>query len=90
MAIGMATRKVTITVDERHLQAVQQMVAAGKAPNVSAFVQRAIVVALNDAAGWQAMLEAALVDTGGPPTKQEAAWADRALGTKSRRRHGAG
>jgi hypothetical protein len=35
---GVATRKVTITLPEEQLDRVRGLVAAGEAPNVSAFV----------------------------------------------------
>jgi predicted nucleic acid-binding protein len=37
-------------------------------------------IALNDVAGWQAMLDEALEQTGGALTKKETEWADRVLG----------
>ena len=49
MLFGMATRKVTITIDERDLARVKVLVAEGKSPSVSAFVQHAVTVALTDA-----------------------------------------
>jgi hypothetical protein len=81
MVIGMATRKVTVTVDERSLAAIRDVVAAGKAASVSGFVQHAIEVALDDEAGWGAMLAQALEATGGALTDDERAWADSILGT---------
>ena len=91
MVIGTATKKVTVTLAVSRLAAVQRLVADGKAPNVSAFVQRAVDVALQDAAGWRAMPDEALERTGGPLTRAEIEWADRALGVKvtKRRRRGA-
>lgn len=80
MVISMATRKVTVTLDETQLERIRGLVAAGSAPNVSAFVQHAVSVALDDVAGWGAMLAEALSETGGPLTKSERAWADEALG----------
>jgi len=79
MVIGMATTKVTITLDDDRLEAVRELVAAGKASSVSAFVTHAVGVALHDVAGWKGMLEGALRQTGGPLTKEERAWADALL-----------
>jgi Arc/MetJ-type ribon-helix-helix transcriptional regulator len=81
MVIGMATKKVTITVDERDLAAIRGLVATGRAASVSGFVQHAVSVALDDVAGWGAMLAQALEATGGPLTDDERAWADSILGT---------
>jgi hypothetical protein len=84
----MATTKVTITLDDAQLAAVKELVAAGKAASVSGFVQHAVGVALNDAAGWQEMLSGALAETGGPLTARERRWADALLAPRSRRRGG--
>lgn len=82
----MATRKVTVTLDELALTRIQGLVAAGKASSVSGFVQHAVGVALDDVAGWGAMLAEALQQTGGEMTAEERAWADEILGTPKRRR----
>jgi Arc/MetJ-type ribon-helix-helix transcriptional regulator len=79
MAVGMATKKLTITLDEEQLEAVRRLVAQEKAESVSAFVKHAVDVALADVAGWGAMLGVALRETGGPLTAKERAWADSIL-----------
>jgi Arc/MetJ-type ribon-helix-helix transcriptional regulator len=86
MVIGMATRKVTVTLAEQQLERIRRLVDAGKAPSVSGFVQHAVGVSLDDVAGWGAMLAEALAQTGGDPTDEERAWADRILGTGKRRK----
>jgi Arc/MetJ-type ribon-helix-helix transcriptional regulator len=75
----MATKKVTITLDDAQLDAVRKLVNDGASPSVSGFIQHAVDVALNDVAGWGASLGQALERTGGPLTKQERAWADGVL-----------
>jgi Arc/MetJ-type ribon-helix-helix transcriptional regulator len=85
MVHGMATRKVTITLDEAQLERIRALVEAGSAPSVSGFVQHAVGVALNDVAGWGALLAAALRETGGPLSDEERGWADDALGVTGRR-----
>lgn len=82
----MATRKVTVTLEESQLGKIRQLVEAGTAASVSGFVQHAVAVALDDVAGWGAMLAEALRETGGPLTDEERAWADELLGTPRRRR----
>ena len=82
----MATRKITITLDDDQVQAIRALVAVGQAANVSAFVQHAVGVALHDAAGWKEMLDGALRQTGGPLTKNERAWADAVLSPRARKR----
>jgi Arc/MetJ-type ribon-helix-helix transcriptional regulator len=79
MVIGMATAKTTISLRNEQVEAIRALVAAGEAPSVSGFVQHAVGVALQDAAGWRALLEEAIMETGGPLTKKERAWADTIL-----------
>jgi Arc/MetJ-type ribon-helix-helix transcriptional regulator len=79
MVCGMATSKVTITIDDEQLEAIRRLVASGKAENVSQFVKHAVGVSLADVAGWGAMLRSALEQTGGPLTRKERAWADAVL-----------
>jgi Arc/MetJ-type ribon-helix-helix transcriptional regulator len=80
MVIGMATKKVTVTLDEDQVSAIKALVASGSAPSVSGFVQSAVSTTLDDVAGWGAWLATALRDTGGPLTDDERAWADQILG----------
>ena len=86
MVSGMATTKVTITLDDEQRDAVRALVAAGKAASVSGFVKHAVGVALSDVRGWRQMLESALETTGGQPTKAERAWADHILTPEKSRR----
>ena len=79
MVFGMATAKITITLQDDQVEEMRALVAAGRAASVSAFVKHAVAVALSDAAGWREMLEDALQQTGGPLTKKERAWADALL-----------
>ena len=81
MVTGMATKKVTVTLDESQLDRIRALVEARSAPSVSGFVQHAVQVALDDVAGWGALLAEALRDTGGPLSPEERAWADGILGT---------
>jgi Arc/MetJ-type ribon-helix-helix transcriptional regulator len=84
MVVGMATRKVTITLDEAQLDQIRALVQAKTVASVSGFVQHAVSVALDDVAGWGAMLAEALRQTGGMLSDDERAWADDILGTKTR------
>jgi Arc/MetJ-type ribon-helix-helix transcriptional regulator len=86
MVLGMATRKVTVTLDEAQLDQIRTLVDAGNASSVSGFVQHAVSVAIDDVAGWGALLAEALRETGGPLTDEERAWADELLGARRRRR----
>ena len=86
MVTGMASRKITITLDEEQVEQIRTLVHAGRAASVSGFVQHAVGVALDDVAGWGAMLARALAETGGPMSADEQAWADTVLGVRKRRR----
>jgi Arc/MetJ-type ribon-helix-helix transcriptional regulator len=86
MVIGMATQKITVTLDNDQVEEIRTLVAAGQAANISAFVQHAVGVALHDAAGWKEMLEEGLQQTGGALTKNERAWADAFLSPRVRKR----
>jgi Arc/MetJ-type ribon-helix-helix transcriptional regulator len=85
MVSGMATKKITITLETAQLDRVRDLVEAGKATSVSGFVQHAVGVSLDDIAGWGALLAQALRDTGGPLSRDEKAWADEMLGNRKRR-----
>jgi Arc/MetJ-type ribon-helix-helix transcriptional regulator len=86
MVFGMATSKVTITLEKEQLAAIRELVASGRAESVSGFVKHAVTVSLADVAGWGAMLGLALEQTGGPLTAQERAWADSVLKTPKPKR----
>jgi Arc/MetJ-type ribon-helix-helix transcriptional regulator len=84
MVNGMATRKVTITIEEVQLERIRSLVRSGAAPSVSGFVQHAVGVALDDIAGWGAMLAEALDATGGELSAEERRWADTTLAAGNR------
>ena len=86
MVFGMATTKITITLEDDQLEEIRALVAAGTAASVSAFVKHAVGVALFDAAGWREMLEDALRQTGGPLMKKEREWADALLSHHGQKR----
>ena len=86
MVNGMASKKVTITLDEAQLDRIRALVHAGTAPTVSGFVQHAVAVALDDVAGWGALLAEALRETGGALSDDERTWADEILGVTPPRR----
>ena len=79
MVFGMATTKITITLPDEQIDSIRELVAAGRTSSVSAFVKHAVGVGLFDAAGWRAMLDDALRETGGPLTSSERKWADALL-----------
>ena len=85
----MATKKVTVTLDEAQVDRIRALVDAGTTPSVSGFVQHAVGVTLDDVAGWGAVLAEALRATGGALSDEERAWADGILGVKKRRKSSA-
>jgi Arc/MetJ-type ribon-helix-helix transcriptional regulator len=86
MVIGMASKKITITLDEGQIERIRGLVGSGTASSVSGFVQHAVGVALDDVAGWGAVLAEALRETGGPLSKEERNWSDQILGLKKTRK----
>lgn len=87
MGFGMATQKITITLQDQQVDEIRAMVAAGAAASVSAFVKHAVGVALFDAVGWKEMLQDALRQTGGRLTEKERAWADALLSPQGQKRN---
>ena len=83
MGFGMATKKVTITLEQGQLDAVRKLVDDGAAGSISGFIQHAVATLLHDVAGWSAMLGVALEQSGGPLTRRERAWADGILKARS-------
>lgn len=75
----MATKRVSVTLDEDQLNRIRAFVEAGTAASVSEFIRHAAAVALDDMVGWGALLTESLSETGGPLTDEERAWADGIL-----------
>ena len=86
MVLGMASQKITVTLPVGQVDQVRALVEAGQAASVSGFVAHAVGVALDDVAGWGAMLAEALDATGGKVSADEKVWADEVLGVGKRRR----
>jgi Arc/MetJ-type ribon-helix-helix transcriptional regulator len=85
----MATKKITVTLDEGQVDRIRALVESGTASSVSGFVQHAVGVALDDVAGWGALLAEALRETGGPLSDDERTWSDQILGVNKRRKSSA-
>lgn len=79
MLFGMATKKVTVTLDEVDLARVKSMVAEGRVSSVSRFVQHAVRMSLDDVTEWDTEVALALAATGGSLTAVEQRWADGLL-----------
>jgi Arc/MetJ-type ribon-helix-helix transcriptional regulator len=80
MVIGMATKKVTVTLGIEQVDEIKRRVARGDADSVSGFVQLAVERALDAEAAWDRELDRMLDESGGPLTDEGRAWADAALG----------
>src|SRR5579862_8293127 len=85
MVIGMATKKITVTLDQGDVERIRALVESGTAPSVSGFVQHAVGVALDDVTGWGGLLAEALRKTGGPLSDEERDWGDGILGVEKGR-----
>ena len=85
MVSGMATRKVTITLDEQQLEEIRALVASGTSKSISGFVQHAVRTSLDDVREWDRTLEEMLAETGGPMTDAEREWADEVLSSGQKR-----
>jgi Arc/MetJ-type ribon-helix-helix transcriptional regulator len=86
MVFGMASQKVTITLDAQQVARIKALVAQGKAQTVSGFVSHSVGLALDDVAGWGAILGEGLDKTGGAISDAERIWADEVLGVRKKRK----
>jgi Arc/MetJ-type ribon-helix-helix transcriptional regulator len=84
MVNGMATTKVTVTLPDSQLEQIRERVAAQESESISGFVQHAVQQSLQNAAEFRAMVSQALIETGGPVTPKERAWARKMLGGRKR------
>jgi Arc/MetJ-type ribon-helix-helix transcriptional regulator len=75
----MATRKITLTLPDKQIEEIRKRVAVHEAVSVSGFVQRAIQRALLNSSEFSAMVDQGLIETGGPLTPKERAWARKML-----------
>jgi Arc/MetJ-type ribon-helix-helix transcriptional regulator len=78
----MASKKVTVTLDQAQLDRIRVLLEARTSPSISSFVRHAVGIALDDIAAWEELLGEALQETGGPLSDEERAWADEVLGVQ--------
>jgi hypothetical protein len=78
----MAT-KITLTISDEQLARIKKRIARWKGRTVADYIQRAIAKTLQNAEMFDATLQQDFMETGGPPTPKERAWARRML-TKKR------
>ncbi len=80
----MATTKITITLPDRQLEEIRRRVTSQDSPSVSGFIQQAVRKSLENAAEFRAMVDEALMETGGPLKPRERAWAKKMLSARKR------
>jgi Arc/MetJ-type ribon-helix-helix transcriptional regulator len=85
MVVGMAAAKITITLPDLQVREIRKRVSSRESPSVSGFIQQAVQKSLDNAAEFRAVVEKALNETGGPPTRRERAWARRMLSVRKRK-----
>lgn len=81
----MATVKITITLQDKQIEEIRKRVAVHESASVSGFVQRAVQRTLMNSAEFSAMVDQGLIETGGPLTAKERAWAKKMLSPQKRR-----
>ena len=79
----MATVKITITLPENQVKEIRERVAKDSG-GVSGFIRHAVQQSLDNSAEFLAMIEQGLMETGGPSTAKERAWARRMLSPRKR------
>lgn len=81
----MATVKITITLPDKQIEEIRKRVAVHESASVSGFVQRAVQRTLLNSSEFSAMVDQGLIETGGPLTQKERAWARKMLSPQKRR-----
>jgi Arc/MetJ-type ribon-helix-helix transcriptional regulator len=85
MLAGMTALKIAVSLPEPLVAHVRKQVRRGRAASVSAYVADALKQKA-ESDELATMLEEALSASGGPMTRTERAWADRALGVAPKRK----
>jgi Arc/MetJ-type ribon-helix-helix transcriptional regulator len=85
MVICMATVKITITLPEEQIAEIRRRVADRESESVSGFVQRSISRTLQNSAEFSAMIDQSLMESGGPLTAKERAWARKMLAPRKKK-----
>lgn len=80
----MATTKITITLPDNQVEEIRRRVAAKESGNMSGFIQQAVQKSLENAAEFRAMVDQALLPSGGRLTPKERGWARRMLSPRKR------
>ena len=78
----MATTEFIVTLPDSQIEEIRKRVAAKESASISGFVQRAVQKSLQNEVEFQAMLDQSLMETGGPVTPKERAWARKLISQK--------
>ncbi|MBL8228842.1 MAG: hypothetical protein JNL98_10210 [Bryobacterales bacterium] len=81
----MATVKITITLQQEQIEEIRRRVSIHESASVSGFIQRAVQRTLLNSSEFSAMVDQGLMESGGPLTPKERAWAKKALSPQKRR-----
>jgi Arc/MetJ-type ribon-helix-helix transcriptional regulator len=84
MVVGMASKKITITLPDSQLDEIRKRVTAQESGSVSGFIQEAVQRSLQNSVEFREMVDLALKETGGPLTPKERAWARKMLTPQKR------
>lgn len=85
MVNGMATVKITITLPDTQIEEIRRRVTVRESASVSGFIQQAVQRTLQNTAEFSSMVDQGLMETGGPLTPKERAWATKMLSPQKRR-----
>ena len=82
----MAATKITITLPESQVEEIRRRIAAKESPSVSGFIRRAVEKSIENDALFREMIQQGLMETGGPVTSKERAWARKMISPQPRKR----
>ena len=80
----MATTKIPVTLPDTQLEEIRQRVATNEAASISGYIQRAVQKSPENEAEFLAIVKQVLMETGGPITPKERAWARRMITPRKR------
>lgn len=79
MLASMASVSITISLSACQVEQIERYVPSKGKKALTTFVEQAVQKAIENSAAFDAMIEQSLIETGGPLTAKEKAWARKAL-----------
>lgn len=79
-------RQDHITLPDGQVDEIRRRVAANESASISGFIQQAVQKSVENDAEFRAMMDQALLETGGPLTRRERAWARKMIARQGRER----